>query len=133
MKFSTRTSYALRALICLAKADGNHLSVAAIAESERLPAKYLEAIFADLKRAKVVVSSQGTRGGYRLAKQPGTLSVLTIVSALENPTQTLYCLSKQGKKYCAADCQCGVKKVVNKLNQSITQTLGKVKLTELIN
>ncbi len=131
MKFSTRTSYALRALLCLARSGGS-LSLRAIAQTERLPLKYLEAIFADLKKAGVVRSLQGSSGGYRLTARPQQLSVLTIVSALENPKETLYCLSPNGKKYCSAGCHCGVKTVVNKLNKSIAQTLSKIKLAALI-
>jgi len=132
MKFSTRTSYALRALICLAKSGSQSMSLAAIAKSERLPVKYLEAIFADLKKARVVVSSHGMRGGYKLAKKPGALSVLTVVKILEKPGQMFYCLSARGKKYCRNSCHCSVKKVVEKLNRTINQTLGKVKLQELV-
>lgn len=130
MKFSTRTSYGLRALICLARAKGS-LSVASMARQERISAKYLEAIFADFKKAKLVTSSQGLKGGYSLVKKPGALSVLEIVRALEKTDEMFYCISADGKKFCAAACQCGVKRVVDDLNSAVAKTLGKIKLRDL--
>jgi Rrf2 family protein len=130
MKFSTRTSYGLRALICLAQAEGS-LSVASMAGQEKISAKYLEAIFADFKKAKLVTSSQGLKGGYRLIKKPSVLSILEIVRALEKTDEMFYCISAGGKKFCAASCQCGVKRVVDDLNGAVSKTLSKIMLKDL--
>ena len=67
-----------------------------------------------------------------MVKKPTALSMLDIVSAVENPTETLYCVSSGEKRYCGASCSCGVKVVVNELNKSVKQTLNKIKLSQLI-
>lgn len=132
MKFSTRTTYALRALLCLAKADKAGLSLTAIAKSEKLSAKYLEAIFADLKKAGLVKSVQGARGGYQLAKKPAQISVLMVTEAIGEQLKAFHCSTKNGKIYCQAGCSCGVNLVMTKVNQSIRATLNRIKLNELL-
>ncbi len=132
MKFSTKTTYALRALLCLAKANQDSLSLAVIAKQEKLSAKYLEAIFADLKKAGLVKSVQGARGGYQLAKSPKLISVLMVTEAIGEQLNAFHCFTKNGKIYCQAGCACGVNLVMAKVNQSIKTTLSKIKLAELI-
>lgn len=132
MKFSTRTTYALRALLCLAKADQGGLSLAVIAKQEKLSAKYLEAIFSDLKKAGLVKSVQGAHGGYQLTKKPTQISVLMVTEAIGEQMKAFHCSTKDGKIYCQANCSCGVNLVMAKVNQSIKTTLSKIKLAELI-
>ncbi len=132
MKFSTRTTYALRALLCLSKANKDSLSLALIAKQEKLSVKYLEAIFADLKKAGLVKSVQGSRGGYQLAKTPAQISVLMVTEAIGEQFKAFHCSSKDGKIYCQAGCSCGVNLVMTKVDQAIRTTLSKIKLTELI-
>ena len=133
MRFSTKITYALRALLYLAKADRGSVSLAVIAKQEKLSAKYLEAIFADLKKAGLVKSVQGARGGYQLAKSPKQISVLMVSEAIGELLKAFHCSTKNGKIYCQPRCACGVNMVMNKVDQSIKQTLNKIKLSELIN
>lgn len=132
MKFSTRTTYALRALLCLAKTKEGSLSLTVIAKQEKLSAKYLEAIFSDLKKAGLVKSAQGSHGGYQLSKKPAQISVLMVTEAIGEQTKAFHCSTKDGKIYCQAGCSCGVNLVMAKVNQSIKLTLSKIKLADLI-
>lgn len=132
MKFSTRQSYALRAMIHLAKIKSGSLSLGEIAKTEHISLKYLEAIFADLKKAGLVVSFKGNQGGYKLAKPAKNLTALAIISALETDKKNTSCAGAFGKQFCGVNCACGVQTVVNKLNEAIKQTLLKIKLVDLI-
>ena len=132
MKFSTKTTYALRALLRLIKTSPESMSLSSIAKQEKLSLKYLEAIFADLKKAGLVKSEQGARGGYRLAKSATKISVLLVTEAIGEELKAFHCSSKDGKIYCQAGCSCGVNLVMTKVNQSIKETLSKIKLSELI-
>ena len=82
MKVLAKTDYALRALCRLATSDGC-LSVRTIAVDEQIPQRFLELIFGDLRRAGLVTSHRGVRGGYRLALPTEELSLATIVDAVD--------------------------------------------------
>jgi len=69
VRVSARADYAIRALVELAAAGPEaSLRGDAIATSQAIPAKYLENLLADLRRARLVMSQRGVRGGYRLAR-----------------------------------------------------------------
>ena len=88
MKLSTRSRYATLALFDIAfHNEGQPTQVRQIAERQDIPARFLEQIFQDLKRAGLVTSKRGPRGGYALAQGSGDIRVGDIIRALEGPTQ----------------------------------------------
>lgn len=93
MKLTRRSEYALLALIHLARAKGEAwVSVAAMAEAQGLPAKFLEQLLMALKRAGVVKSQKGPHGGYRLARPAGKISLAEVIRLLDGalaPTESV--------------------------------------------
>ena len=86
MKVSTRCDYASRALLSLALHDtSSPTSVRDIAERTGLPQPYLEQILLALKGAGLVRSKRGVGGGYVLAREPATITLGDIVSAVDGP------------------------------------------------
>jgi Rrf2 family iron-sulfur cluster assembly transcriptional regulator len=87
VKVSTRGDYASRALLSLAlNRDGpGPTSVRDIAERTGLPQPYLEQILLALKGAGLVRSKRGVGGGYVLAREPATITLGDIVSAVDGP------------------------------------------------
>lgn len=87
MRISTRGDYACRALLSLAlhTDEGGPTSVRDIAERTGLPQPYLEQILLALKGAGLVRSKRGVGGGYVLAREPDTIMLSDIVSAVEGP------------------------------------------------
>ena len=84
MKLSTKGRYALVALADLALAgDGVPVSLALIAERQKLSIAYLEQLFVKLRRAGLVESVRGPNGGYRLAKNAETIKVVAILEAVD--------------------------------------------------
>lgn len=84
MSFTTRSEYGLRAMVLLAEQFGDEvLSAARIARQESIPPKYLEHILRELKRAGLVVSRAGARGGYRLARASREITVCDVVVAVD--------------------------------------------------
>lgn len=75
--------YAVRALAVLSEGYPNRrLSIREIAEREGVSEKYLEPLFARLKRAELVVSVRGQGGGYRLLRDPTELTLYEVFTAL---------------------------------------------------
>lgn len=76
----------MRAMLVLADATPNTwVKAEVIAEQQRLPRKFLEAILSDLRRARLVESLRGAEGGYRLAKPPSKIFVADVMRAVDGP------------------------------------------------
>ncbi len=85
MHISAKVDYAVRALLTLAAAGGGPLAGSAIAKSQGLPAKFLEGILAELRRAGIVSSQRGAEGGYRLARPASAITIADVMRAIDGP------------------------------------------------
>lgn len=86
MKLSNKGRYGVRAIFDIAFHNhGNATQIKDIAERQAIPPRFLEQIFQDLKRAGLVSSKRGPRGGYQLALAPSEIRIGDIVRALEGP------------------------------------------------
>ncbi len=100
MHISARTGYGLRAMLTLAaEPAGAALTGEALAEHEGLPAKFLESIMADVRRASLVVSRRGPGGGYRLARPAADISVADVMRALDGPLADVRGLRPESVSY----------------------------------
>ncbi|MDZ4182649.1 MAG: Rrf2 family transcriptional regulator [Candidatus Cloacimonadaceae bacterium] len=103
MAVSTRTEYALRALIEMIDADGGQVSAQKICERQKLPKKYVEHLLSALKTAKLIISSAGAHGGYMLAQKADETTLLDVMEAVEDSSM-LSC-SGERDRFCMGD-QC---------------------------
>jgi Rrf2 family protein len=88
MKLSTACAYALRALVFLARHEGNGLLAARVfAEARGMPEEYLRKSLKPLALAGVLLSSRGPNGGYRLARPAQRISLLEVVEAVDGPVR----------------------------------------------
>lgn len=88
MGFAAKTTYGLLALMELAgvQASGERLQVAEIAARQGIPERYLEQMMASLRRAGLLRSSRGPRGGYRLARPAAAITLAEVLDCLEGDT-----------------------------------------------
>lgn len=85
MRISSKGRYALAAVIEVAhSSDGANVAVAGIAAALGISKIYLEQVFAQLKKAGVLLASKGSRGGYQLCRPPAKITAWEILSALES-------------------------------------------------
>lgn len=86
MHVSQKGLYALEALIYLARHyDEGAVKIHRIAEDEKLPEKFLEAILLELKRARILESVRGARGGYKLKRRPSQIFLGEIIRTIDGP------------------------------------------------
>ncbi len=85
MELSCKSEYALLALLELADhfASGEPLQIRQIAAQQNIPDRYLEQLLATLRRAGIVRSQRGAKGGYILAREPGNITLLDVMNCLE--------------------------------------------------
>ena len=79
VKLSAKVDYAIRAALELAAADPNAVKGEAVARAQGIPHAFLENIFADLRRAGLVLSQRGAQGGYRLARSAQEITVADVM------------------------------------------------------
>src|SRR3990167_8880471 len=116
MIFSTRSTYGLRAMINLAKYSKlESISLAHIAKEESISLKYLERLFSNLKKAKLVKAVKGASGGYTLTKPAKQINVHNIIKALEGDFNSFHCTGDKEKIYCNIGCKCEVTYVLSKV------------------
>lgn len=100
MRVSTKSDYALRALIEMAlREKSSVVSADELGKRQDIPAGFLQAILADLRRASIVVSQRGQSGGWRLAKPARSISVADVIRAVDGPLVSVYGLRPESVEY----------------------------------
>ena len=102
MKVSTRSTYAIRALLWLARSGAQEtVALGRVAETQKIPLPFLVQIFSRLRKAGIVEAVRGPQGGYRLGRAAGEITLAQIINALEGPTQPVLCTMPENR---APDC-----------------------------
>jgi Rrf2 family transcriptional regulator, iron-sulfur cluster assembly transcription factor len=90
MRLSNKGRYGLQAVFDLAYHNaGRAAQIKEICERQGIPARFLEQVFRDLKKAGIVRSKRGPKGGYELARTAGELAVGDVVRAIDGPISLL--------------------------------------------
>jgi Rrf2 family protein len=150
MMFSTKAEYGVRVMVALAQraahsADGEEpvVPLAEIAEREGLPLAYLEHLVARLRKAELIGSRRGSRGGYMLAREPAQITMAEVVEALEGSIAPIECISQgpDGSIVCARESSgqdggtphvCPTKLLWTRVRGSIVRTLLETTLADLL-
>jgi Rrf2 family transcriptional regulator, cysteine metabolism repressor len=80
---TSKSRYAVVALAELARAGSDPMPIGQVAERRGIPVQFLEQLFSTLRRAAILTSHRGAKGGYTLARPPEDISVLEVVQALD--------------------------------------------------
>ena len=133
LQVSQRAHYGLRAMTELAKAYGRGpLSLAEIAEAERLPVGYLEQVAMPLRRAGLIKGTRGAHGGYQLACPPAEVSVGDVVRALEGSVTPVECLSEEYLPgACTRETSCLSRTVWQRVKEAVDGVLDSITLADL--
>jgi Rrf2 family transcriptional regulator, cysteine metabolism repressor len=86
ISITSKSPYAVVALAELARTAGDDpVPIAELARRRDVPVQFLEQLFAVLRRAGVISSQRGVKGGYRFARDPASVTVLEVVELLDGP------------------------------------------------
>jgi Rrf2 family protein len=134
VRITTWAEYGLICALHLAKRAGEGpITGRDIAARERLPADYVEQILLRLRRAGLVNSTRGARGGYMLSKAPEDISVREVIAASELATFDLHCVSHPvGEERCSEAQSCSIRPVWMLLQRKIDDVLESVHLGDLL-
>ena len=134
MKLTTRGRYAVMAMADLASnANGSAISLTEISSRQNISLAYLEQIFIKLKSKKLVKSTRGANGGYRLERPASEIKLSYIISAVDEEVRMLNC-KKNSKKGCNnKSTKCITHNLWDELEDYINVFFEKKKLSDLIN
>lgn len=133
---SRKTKYAINALVYLAKMpDREPVTIAQIADSERIPQKFLETILLELKKAGMLMSKKGQGGGYFLHRDPAEINLLEVMRLFDGPIALLPCVSHllyQRCEECKDENTCGIRDVFMEVRSKTVDMLRESTLAEVI-
>lgn len=131
MKLSTRTRYGTRALLDIARHQGNKLvQLKDIASRQNISLHYLEHIIAPLVGAGIVRSTRGARGGLQLTKRPNDIKLSDVVQLLEGTITPVDCVIDPGS--CNRSDFCVTREVWGEMKKAIDNTLKTITLQDLV-
>jgi len=130
MWVSTKAQYGMRALIEVAVGGDRPTSLKTVADRQGLSHQYLEQIFAVLRRAGIVESIRGARGGYRLARRADQLSALEVVELLEGTVSPVQCIDDEDS--CVRTGACSTEPLWREVDAAVRRVLGGTSLADLM-
>lgn len=130
MWVSTKAQYGMRALVEVAMTGDRATSLRTIAERQNLSHQYLEQIFAVLRRAGIVDSVRGARGGYRLARSPAEVTALEIVELLEGSVAPVTCIEDEAN--CDRVGACSTEPLWREVDRAVRAVLSGTSLGDLM-
>jgi Rrf2 family transcriptional regulator, iron-sulfur cluster assembly transcription factor len=137
MKLSTKSRYGVRAMFDLVyNSDGLPTQIQDISRRQCVSARYLEQIFQSLKKAGILTSKRGPRGGYCLAKKPEEITIADILLATEGKNLFVDCLDledgrKKRKKNCPNNGICVTQTIWGEANGLVFDYLSTITLKDL--
>jgi Rrf2 family protein len=130
-----KSKYGLKALLTLAEDAGKGpVLVSDLAERQRIPKKFLEAILLDLKRHGFLQSKRGKGGGYLLSRSPAAITVGQVIRVLEGPLALVPCASQTQYRRCEEcvdEATCGVRRAMLEVRDATSKILDRTTLAAL--
>ncbi len=130
MKISTKGRYGLRILLDIALyGDDSPRLTRDIATSQNISEKYISRLVIDLRKAGLVKSVRGSKGGYTLGRFPEDITLLEVVETMEGRLNLVDCVLSP--VVCEKASSCGVRKTWAEINGKIRDVLGEVTLKDI--
>lgn len=129
MNISAKSRYAVRALIELAHHnDGTPVPIADIANRRGIPLQFLEQLFSSLRKAGILNSHRGVRGGFSFKQLPEDISILDVVRVLDGNISPATCTSGAG---CEKIDSCVMNEVWSDVKSSLEDVLSSNNIADL--
>ena len=128
LKLTKKADYGLIALRHLAAARRS-TSAKDIADTYRIPLPLLSKILQNLARAGLLVSEQGTHGGYRLARDPEEITALEVIRTIDGPIILTHCFTEHAE--CDQSDLCPVREPLRKVHEGIVRLLSSISISDM--
>lgn len=130
LKLTKKADYGLISLKHLAlRGRDRTASAKEMAEAYRIPLPVLSKVLQKLVRDGFLVSEQGATGGYRLSRDPATITTLEVIRAIDGPIILTTCFTAGGE--CELTSQCTVREPLRKVHLGILKLLDSITISDL--
>lgn len=133
---SKKCKYAIHALVYLAERyDQGPVQIEEIANKQRIPHKFLEAILLELRHAEILESKKGKGGGYFLVKKPSEVNLMQIMRLIDGPIALLPCVSLNfyGRcEECKSEKTCGIRDSLTVVRDETLRVLEQSTLAKIL-
>jgi len=130
-----KSKYGLKAVLALAAQEGQQpVLVSDLAEQERIPKKFLEAILLELKRHGLLQSKKGKGGGYFLGRPATEITIGQVIRVLDGPLALIPCVSQTAYmkcEECVDEKTCGVRWAMKEVRDATARILDNTTLAAL--
>ncbi len=133
MRISAKGEYAAKAVLYLSLRYPKVVTIQEVAAQHRIPAKYLEHILLSLKKAGVLESRRGVKGGYRLAKSPTLVTMGEVLRVVDGKFSQSSCIEVSLKSgyACPEMDSCGLKQVWQDVQNAVEKILFETTFDDL--
>jgi Rrf2 family protein len=128
LKLTKKADYGLIALRHLAVAR-KAASAKDIADAYRIPLPLLSKILQKLAKTGLLVSEQGTHGGYRLARDPHEITALEVIRTIDGPIILTHCFTEHAE--CDQSDLCPVREPLRKVHEGILRLLSSITISDM--
>jgi len=133
VRLSKKVEYGLIAIGYIAtKPAGELVTAKEIADAYGIPYEMLAKVLQKLTKAGLILSVQGVRGGYALARKPADIPVATIINALEGTTPMIAQCMSEGPESCGVFATCTIKSPLTKVQANIERAFSAMTLSEIV-
>ena len=134
MKFSQKSEYGVRLMVDLARRFGHGpVALSEVARDEALSQTFLEQVIMPLRKAGLVQSYQGVRGGYELTRSPAVIHMGEVLRVLEGSLAPMFCVGDApDRDVCAFEDHCGTRVLWARVRDGINAALDATTLADLL-
>ena len=130
MKLSTKGRYGVKAMVELALNQGKDpISIKTISKRQNISEYYLEQLFAQLRKAKLIISIRGAQGGYVLGREPKDITVADVINVVEGPVEISSCINNDD---CTNSDGCVTRLLWEKIKKSIDEVMTSISLQDMV-
>lgn len=133
MKVTQEVDYALRVVLYLCKLGyGVKIEAKAIAESEKVPIRFLLKLLRKLKMADIVESYRGVNGGYALNRKPEDISFKDVIVAIDGPIYMNRCMYDPSHCNINRTNRCEIHSALSSVQSNLIKQLDSISFKDLL-
>jgi len=129
LKLTKKADYGLIALRHLGTCHGKSASAKDIADAYRIPLPLLSKVLQKLTRTGLLISEQGTNGGYRLARDAHEITALEVIRTIDGPIILTQCFTEHSE--CDQGPTCPVREPLRKVHEGILRLLSSITIFDI--
>ncbi len=132
LKLSKKVEYGLIAIRHIASLNNQISTVKEISEKYAIPVDVLAKVMQKLTKGKLIISFQGSMGGYSLARRPDEISVMNVISVIEGAQVGIAQCFTEEEANCSIHLNCTIKNPLSKIQHSLENVFNTMKVSEIV-